>query len=209
MYCEQCGAQLEDESRFCGSCGSSVVQTPVVSSREHISPEPSNLYNSSEEVVWVFSAQRKESLFKRKPSYLIFMKDKLLVAHLSAELQKQESSRVSSEIKAQGKGFFKGSATMMQFWANYHRKYYSMTSGQILAADPTNFAIPYMNIKKLVYQCESSNIDDDGRSYGNQGKLVISLLDGNKIEFSHNNSHDKTIQQTLTGLFGNTLKYKK
>ncbi|MDD4542046.1 MAG: zinc ribbon domain-containing protein [Eubacteriales bacterium] len=209
MYCEQCGALLEPESRFCGRCGSSVTQPPVGSAHEHISPEPLNQYSGSEEVMWVFSAQRKESLFKRTPAYIILLKDKLLVAHLPAQLQKQESSRVSGEIKAEGKGFFKGSAAMMQFWANYQNKYYSMTSGQILAEDPTNFVIPYVNIKKLVYQCESSSIDDDGRSYGHQGKLDISLLDGNKIDFSHSISHDKTIKQTLTELFGDTLKYKK
>lgn len=207
MYCEQCGAQLEPESKFCPSCGSPVAQ--VSGNAGCNIQEPFNQSSNTEEVLWVLIAQRKESFFKRIACYLIFMKDNLIVAHLSAQRQKDESARVSGEIKAQGKGFFKGSAAMMQHWANYHKKYYSMTSGHILAEDPTNFAIPYMNIKGLVYKCESTDIDADGRSYGHQGKLDVSLYDGKKIKFSHTRSHDSNIKKTLIELFGKKLKYRK
>lgn len=154
MYCKQCGSQIESESKFCPSCGSPVAQTPGRAASEYNIQEPFNQSSNTEEVVWVLTAQRKESFFKRKACSLIFMKDKLIVAHLSAQRQKEESAKISSEIKVQGKGFFKGSAAMMQHWANYHKKYYSMTSEHILAEDPKNFAIQYMNIKKLVYKCE-------------------------------------------------------
>ena len=84
-----------------------------------------------------------------------------------------------------------------------------MPSGDILAEDPTNFSIPYMNINKLVYQCESTDIDSDGRSYGHQGKLDVSLIDGRKIKFTHSRSHDNDIKKMLTELFGKKLKYGK
>jgi len=209
MYCEQCGAQFEPEIKFCPSCGSPVSQAPGNAVSESHIQEPFNQSSNTEEVVWVLIAQRKESFFKRRACSLIFMRDKLIVAHLSAQLQKEESAKISSEIKAQGKGFFKGSAAMMQHWANYHKKYYSMSSGHILAEDPTNFAIQYMNIKKLVYQCESTDIDADGRSYGHQGKFDISLFEGKKIKFSHTRSHDSTIKKMLIELFGKKLKYRK
>lgn len=209
MYCEQCGAKLEPESKFCPSCGSPVAHASGNAVSESHIQDPFNQSSNTEEVVWVLTAQRKESFFKRTTCFLIFMKDKLIVAHLSAQRQKEESAKVSSEIKAQGKGFFKGSAEMMQHWANYHKKYYSMASGHILAEDPTNFSIPYMNINKLVYQCESTDIDADGSSSGHQGKLDISLFDGKNIKFSHTHSHDSTIKKTLIELFGKTLKYRK
>lgn len=209
MYCKQCGAQFEPESNFCPSCGNPVAQVPDNAASEYNMQEPFDQSSNTEEVVWVLTAQRKESFFKRKSCFLIFMRDNLIVAHLSAQPQKEENAKIASEIKAQGKGFFKGSAAMMQHWANYHKKYYSMTSGHILAEDPTNFAIQYMNIKKLVYQCESTDIDADGRRYGHQGKLDISLFEGEKIKFSHTHSHDSTIKKTLIELFGKKLKYRK
>lgn len=216
MYCDKCGAQLEPESKFCTNCGSSTAQIPENSAPEDNSqefeyrnPEPLNQNGGNEAVVWVLTAQRRESFFRRKPCYLIFMKDKLIAAHLSPQFQKAENTRISSEFKAQGKGFFKGSAAMMKHWANYHKKYYSMTSGQILAEDPANFAIQYLDIKKMVYQCESMDIDGDGRSSGHQGSIKITFFPGKKVKFSHSRSHDSSVKKTLIELFGKKLKYKK
>lgn len=212
MYCKKCGTQLAAESRFCTKCGNSIAQAPVHSAPATDTPEPVHPSGGSEMnevVVWVLTAQRKESLFSRKPCSLVFMQDKLIVAHLSAQRQKEESARVSSEIKAKGKGFFKGSAAMMQHWANYHKKYYSMTSAQIFAEETTNFAVQYMNMKKLVFQCESMETDSDGRTYGHQGAVDISLLDGNKIKFSHSQSHNSTVKNMMLELFDKKLKYKK
>ncbi len=208
MHCNQCGAKLEPNSKYCESCGSPVELAITNVAHEYNSPEPLNQSVNSEVVVWVLKAQRIESFFKRKACYLIFMKDKLIVAHLSKESQREENAKLSSEIKNQGKGFLKGSVAMMQHWANYHDKYYSMTSGQILAEDPANLEIKYHDIETLYYKCESTYMDADGRNSGHSGKIVISLSDGEKIKFSHSNSHDSEVKRTLTELFDNKLKYR-
>ena len=215
MYCDKCGAQLDPESKFCTSCGSSIAQTAESSAPEYRSPEPAyrnmdplNQYGSNEVVSWVLTTQRRESFFKRKPCYLVFMKDKLIAAHLSPQFQKAENIRITGEIKAQGKGFFKGSAAMMRHWADYPKKYYSMSSGQILAEDPTNFAIQYPDIKKFVFRCESTDIDSEGRSYGHSGLIKIVFLQGKTLKFSHSRSHKGDIKKTLIELFGKKLKYR-
>ncbi|MGI6499185.1 MAG: zinc-ribbon domain-containing protein [Oscillospiraceae bacterium] len=211
MYCEQCGARHEPGSKFCAECGTPIPQPSANFAAEYIpsKPAPASPPGGNGEIVLVLAAQRKESFFKRKACYLVFMKDKLIVAHLSAQRQKEENARISSELKAQGKGFFKGSVAMMQHWANYHTKYYSMTPGHILAEDSTNFTIQYTDIKKLVFRCESTDIDVDGGTSSRQGKLSIALFDGKKIEFSHTFSHNSAIKKTLVDLFGKTLNYKK
>ena len=216
MYCEKCGTQLEPEGNFCTRCGSSVAQVSESTEEEHRSPEseyykqePLNQNSENEAVFWVLTAQRRESFFKRKPCYIVFTKNKLIIAHLSPQFQKAENTRISGEIKAQGKGFFKGSAAMMKYWANYHKKYYSMTSEEILAEDSANFVIQYIDIKKIVYQCESVDIDSDGRSYGHQGLIKICFFQGKKIKFSHSRSHNGDIKKTLIELFGKKLKYRK
>lgn len=209
MYCEQCGNMLEPQNRFCAKCGSIVAQASdnAATYREPAAPVAESV--TSEPVIWVFSAQRKLSAFKLIPCSIVFMADKAVFAHLSPQLQKVENAKASQDIKAKGLGFFKGSAEMMQYWSNYHKKYYSMNIGEILSEDPTNFVLPYQNIKKVMYQCESSTIDSEGSTYGTQGKLNFDLFDGKPIKFSHSRSHDKSVKGTLTKLFGGKLKYKK
>lgn len=209
MYCQKCGAQIVPESSFCTACGNPVAKNFGSTVSGYNPSPPVNLFNNTVTVSWVLVAQLKESLFKRKACSVVFMRDRLVIAHLSAQRQKEENSRITEEIKSEGKGFFKGSAAMMQYWANYHKKYYTMTPEQIQSEDPANFVVWYENIKKLIFKCETTDIDADGRSYGNQGSLDISLADGRKISFSHSCSNDSSIKKTLTDLFDSKLKYRK
>ncbi|HZK10451.1 MAG TPA: hypothetical protein VFD08_05210 [Clostridia bacterium] len=131
------------------------------------------------------------------------------MAFLSPQRQKEESAKVSSDVKAQGKGFLKSSAAIMQHWSNYYKKYYSMTSADILAEESENYAIEYGDINKILYRSETTDTDSDGQNYGHQGKIEISLSNGNKIKFTHTHHHDKKIKIMLLELFEEKLKYKK
>ena len=209
MFCEQCGTRAEAQSKFCTKCGSLLSRAAEPTAAEPTPGAPAGGFNISESVAWVLPAQRKISFFKRAACYVAFMGDKAVVAHLSPQRQKEESANASQEIKEKGVGLFKGSAAMMQYWASYHKKYYSMTSAQILAEDPTNFVLSYQMMKKVVFQCESLTTDEEGRAYGSQGGLTFSMMDGNTIKFSHSYSHNKSYKETLVRLFNGKLKYKK
>lgn len=202
MICEKCTSPVTQNSDT--SISDNNLPDP-----EYQDPESLEQENSKEEILWVLSAQAMESFFKRKACYLVFMKDKLLVAHLSSQRQKEESAKISSQAKAEGKGFLKSSGAIMQHWSNYYKKYYSMTPGEILAEEAINFAIQYENIVKLFFKAQLTDIDDDGSSSGHQGKFDITLLKGEKIKFSHTQSHNDSVKKMLTELFGEKLKYKK
>lgn len=203
MFCTQCGNKVEPQNKFCAKCGSKIAQTQKRISEQTIIPPV------QETAVWIFPTQRKYSLLKIVPCNIVFMTDKAILANLTPEIQKAENARLSHNVKANGIGFFKGSAAMMQFWAEYHKKYYSMAADQILSEDASNLMIWYQNVKKVVYRCHSADIDSDGIAYGSQGKLSFDLYDGNTYKFTHTQSQNKSVKDTLVNLFGNKLTYKK
>lgn len=159
MFCSQCGHKLEDASSFCSKCGHRDLQpsnqpqpqsAPLVQQQpqyqqpavqpQHFSQTPLHTIYTDETVVWVFRANKKVSMIKKIPTYIVFMRDRVVMAHLTKDLQKSESERLRQRIKAEGKGFIKGSAEMMRYWASYGDKYYTMNTNAILAEDPLNMA---------------------------------------------------------------------
>jgi len=226
MFCSQCGNQIRNGDTFCFKCGNRVVSAPpanpVQQQPQQQAPAPPTYAaqpvayaqapsaQPTERVVWVFRADRKYSMFKMTPCYIVFMEDKAVLAYLTPALQKAESAKVSSEIKESNQGFFKGSAAMMRYWSEYYKKYYSMSTAAILAEDPTNVVLPYQAITEVLFKgfSETSSSDDNTSSV-THGKLNFEIAGGETLKFTHSQSADRSIQETLTRLFGNRLKYKR
>jgi hypothetical protein len=192
MFCKECGKELIQGQKYCSQCGITVEPTQVKSS-----------------VIWIIKTSRKLSLLKSVTCYVLFMKDKLILAHLSPSLQKSENKKVSDEIKSSGKGFFKGSASMMGYWADYHKKYYDMSEADILAEDSTNIVVPYSALSEVLFKGTTDRIEKDNTTHVYDGKLYFSLNDGNTIKLKHRENAHKSIKEILIDLFGNKLKYKK
>lgn len=214
MFCKKCGQELSDTSKFCSSCGQPTqpVPSPIAQSQEN-SPVHQQyqqaMPSASERVYMVLKTNRKSSMFKMTTCYIVFMQDRLVLAYLTKEKQKTESKKLSQEIKASGKGFFKGSAAMMSYWNNYHQKYYNMSSEQILSEETENMLIYYNSISQFYFRAYYSRIDSDGSDQSTGGKLRISLPEGETLKFTHSIANDRSIRNTLTELLGNRLKYKR
>ena len=203
MFCTKCGTEIMQGSKFCTGCGSSVAPAKPQEARE--AP-----VGADSGVIWVFAAQRKFSAFKMMPCNIAFMPDKLYIAYLTPTLQKTENAKLSREIKDQGKGFWRGSASMMGFWAEYYKKYYHMTGTAILAEDPLNAQIPYTAITGVLFRGFSERVScDDDASNVTQGKLHLTLSGGETLKFMHSQEADRSIQDLLTRFFNAKLKYKR
>ena len=203
MFCSQCGKQIKDGSKFCTFCG-----TPVATNLEPNPSTPPTPTRSTEKVVWVFRVNHKLKLFKIVPCHVVFMEDKVVFAYLTPELQKSESAKVSQQIKEDKIGFFKGSAAMMRYWADFYKHYYNMSSNEILAEDPSNMMVLNHQIARVTFDGANVIVDDDD-SNTDKGKLYFDIIGQDTLKFTHSQTHDKSIKDVLLQLFGNRLKYKK
>jgi hypothetical protein len=172
-------------------------------------PSANGFTPADESAVWVFRTDRKLSILKQMPCYIVFKRDHLVLAHLSKEMMKAESARMQSEVKEQGLGFFKGSAAMMRGWAAYGEKYERMPTRDVLLEDAANMAVGYADIVRCLFRGYSTySSGDDSADTVITGKLELSLRSGDTIKFTHRQSGSKAIKSTLQGLLGDRLKYK-
>lgn len=149
-------------------------------------------------------------MFKAVTCYVVFMHDHAVLAHISPERLKFENEKAAADVKAQGLGFFKGSAAMMHNWADFYKRYYSMGTNAILAEDPMNMVIHYAMLSEVYYRCfsQDSNFEDSSTST-TDGKLQFSLSGYDTIKLEHTQTDSRSVKETLTSLFGYKLKYKR
>lgn len=211
MFCTNCGSKLETGQQFCTQCGTRV------SSNDNIINAGNNNYNNDNTYhqpaqspqatpVWVMGASKTLSFLNIISCYVIFYNDRLLVAHITPEFQKAESAKKSAEIKASNIGFFKGSAEMMRFWADYYKKYYTMSQQAILSETHLNIEITYNMVSEVKFHAFEQGSDDDPDS---GGYIHISVSNGQVLKLKHKISHSSSVKSTLESLFGYRLKYKR
>ena len=160
MFCSQCGNKLDPQSDFCSECGLSVVakDQSVESAEPSVEQIEQPTQSPMERVLWVLRAQRKFSMFKLMPCNIVFMKDKIVLAYLTPELQKIESARASGEIKEKELGFFKSSLEMMNIWSKFSERYNTMGVEEILSEDPMNVVINKEDITKILFKASRSRL---------------------------------------------------
>lgn len=206
MFCSQCGNPVKEGAKFCTHCGNRVNDhnEPVVST-----PSKQQVTETISEVLWVFKADRRLSLFKIISCYIVFYSDKILFAYMTPEFQKAENNKVTAQIKADKKGFFKGSAAMMKHWGQFHKRYYTMSINEVLSEDPSNLLIANNKVVSVLFTgSEIDNSADDDSSV-TLGKFNFDLTTGETLKFTHSQSGSREIKELLLQLFGNRLKYKK
>jgi hypothetical protein len=176
-------------------------------------PQTAYAAPSSEDTLLILTATRKLSLVNAVVCNVVFKQSGLVLAHMTPALQKMENARLNNELKAQNVGIMKRTAATMSYWAKFHERYFHMPTVQILAEDPSNAAFGYVMVTSVEYRCSSTqtNYDDDGgsSSYETGGKLHISLTSGETLKLTHQMTHSRTIQDTLSAIFGARLKYRK
>lgn len=155
----------------------------------------------------VLSTSKKEGMFKSVPCYLVFLENEIVFAHLSKERQKQEMKEYKERLKAEGKGFFKSTMAIMNFWVSYGERYYEMTIESILNEESKNYKIRNGEINKFTFK--STRSDHTTESGGDkQGEIIIQTNAGKTKFFHKYRDPNKKIKEILNNLYGNRLKYK-
>ncbi len=216
MFCQNCGNKLNENANFCSKCGFKVssiepesLKSAITQKEEQNEYKVDSVVDKESLAFMVLNVNKKEGLLKRTNAFLVFFKDRLVLAELTSERQKSESKKLSQKIKDEGTGFFKGSAAMVNYWANYGNKYYQMTPSDILREEPTNIEIHHTSISKFMFsKTETSRHTDNNTTSTTGGGLEIQYNNG-KIAASHNYSDsNQNIKKILENLYGKRLKYK-
>jgi len=138
---------------------------------------------------------------------MVFFKDSLVIAELTAQRQKDETQIVTERNKEAKGGFLKGSMALMNHWSSYGGKYYSMTPAEILAEETTNMEIPHRDISRFLFsRVESNSSGENTTSTG--GAIEVQHRFG-KIKASHTyHDSNQNIKNALQSLYGTALKYR-
>ncbi len=221
MFCENCGHKLSDTAKFCPACGTKVPgrdgvgvsATPVASPPVERQPEavatpapPLEVRQqpAQDKAMMVLSINKREGLLKRTSANLVFFRDRLVIAELTPERQKQENDLLSARIKDEGKGFFQGSAAMMDYWRNFANRYYDMEPHEVLNEDRGNLEIMHADVHRFTFARYES--DSDSRKTG--GELEIDHRYG-KLKASHTyGDGNQNIRRHLESFYGGRLRFR-
>ena len=140
-FCTNCGAQIDDSSRFCNSCGTKrdISDTQAKNESKLTDNNQGDANSKGPDALMVLQVSKKEGLIKQSICYIVFYQKGMVFAFLDSNKQKREIEILRQKLKAEGKGFLKISGEMMKFWATYGDKYYSMPVKEIVKEDKNNF----------------------------------------------------------------------
>ncbi len=235
-FCTNCGAQISQDSRYCGKCGTSafmpaqqtqIVKSPEISQpsfsqpqtpyRQEISSAPAQPGNVNGEVIQGVIPLRQLKSLGRYDSYVgVITNQRLILARLTNDIIKDSVTRARNEAKAQGKGFMgQVSSQMKEFYSGYTNRYLNMTPSAILSESPGNFGLNNHEISEIRMRRKDSK---QGQVSGADEEFEVDIFSGgNRHEFRMEERGEfvsllRTVYgervRTPFGYFNHTLKLK-
>lgn len=205
-YCENCGKEVKDTSKFCGRCGSPVNVDTAASAG---SPE--------EVVVAIQSASQAENAVKAEPVLCVLMLRKtkslgrydsfsgvltgqrLIFAQMTGDMIKAAVKQAREQAKAEGKGFFGQWADQLKASASYAQRYYSMDASAALSETQGNFAIQNNSVSEIKLKLKDSKNQANSREF----EMEIKSSSGKyKFRMDENGDYVKMLKQ----VYGDRVK---
>lgn len=197
-FCSKCGNEIKISSRFCGSCGENLPQKTSDASLENA--KPARL---------VLSTSRNAGFLRAVSCYVILNEDGIILANLGKKRQSEELLNHRLKLKDEGVGFMKAAYSVMTYWHDYGKKYYTMPTQLILDEDTSNRQIPYTDVQNLFFKtARYRQQSSDGSNVSSPGKLIIQIPQ-EKLSFRHKYfDSKKNIKKILAELLGDKVRYK-
>ncbi|MFH0875931.1 MAG: hypothetical protein V1859_08385 [archaeon] len=128
-----------------------------------------NLKESSESIIGIIpNTTRKKGLFSNQCINVIITDKRIILAHLTSEVIKEEAERVSKASKEKGKNIFSRMAQYAFCGQSAYKKYFNMAPDEILAENKENFEI---NPENIIHAKIDSN-----KIYKNNIETAINVL---------------------------------
>ncbi|RLF65099.1 MAG: hypothetical protein DRN33_00310 [Thermoplasmata archaeon] len=141
----------------------------------------------------------KSGVFGQKMYNLVATDKGIIVAQLTSSMIKEESKRVSDELKEQGAGRLKRMGATMTAGINLYKRYFSMPVADIIAETNGNFSIDRNRVKSIKIRRDSSNEDI------NSHELIIKWS-GGKSKFNFSDVSPKVVKDLLRQTFGDMVR---
>lgn len=213
-YCSSCGAPMSSAAIFCPSCGKQVVREQVAGQQhQQVFAIPTVLQPAAPPAPQAAPAQMQETIhivlgggnrhsgflgFKVESFMIVFTDLRVIFAHQTTQMMSENVKRARDEAEQQGKGFFgKWGA---QFGANSGKHYWHMPPQQILAEQPTNFAINREHLRSIRMRQEYTD-ENAPDSYQMEFDTVAGK---HKFKFGHLNTRE--LKKQIQSIYGNIVR---
>jgi hypothetical protein len=177
--CENCGAELSLNAKFCGICGAKQNPAPLqwtetAQQRKEQSatfappppppppptadadtPTASYPYSqvsqtsSEEQVIGTLLLRKPKSLGRYDTFTGVLTDSRFIIAQMTSEMLKDAAMQARQQAKAEGRGFFGQWEEQLKATFGYTKKYLSMEPQAILAETPGNFELDNSTIREI------------------------------------------------------------
>ncbi|HER54376.1 MAG TPA: zinc ribbon domain-containing protein [Candidatus Bathyarchaeota archaeon] len=214
-FCENCGKELKENSKFCGNCGTPVqnyAQPPTVSEAAApvtVAQEPAveekaqSTASVSEPVVSVILFRKPKSLGRYDTFSGVLTSKRMVFAQMTGDMLKDAINQARAQAKAEGKGFFGQWGEQLKASASFAQRYYSMEPSVALNETAGNFDIQHTAVSEVKLSLKTfGNPDNNQKEFevefkGSFGKYKF------KIDEQHN------YVEALKQVYGDKLKKPK
>ncbi|MFZ7137249.1 MAG: zinc ribbon domain-containing protein [archaeon] len=211
-FCENCGKELKETSKFCGNCGTPVkkysqpptvseVAAPVATAPEPaVEEKPQSTTSVSEPVVGVILLRKPKSLGRYDTFSGILTNKRMVFAQMTSNMLKDAINQARAQAKAEGKGFFGQWGEQLKASASFAQRYYSMEPSIALNETPGNFDIQNTAVSEIKLSLKTF-----GNSDNNQKEFEVEFKGSfGKYKFKMDDNHNYV--EAFKQVFGDRLK---
>ena len=195
-FCENCGKELKQTSKFCGSCGTPVdnkTQTEPISSPAPVSVAHQPTVNSpateptqalTEPVLGVLVFRKPKSLGRYDTYSGVLTGQRIVFAQMTGDMLKDAIKQAREQAKAEGKGFFGQWGEQLKASASFASRYYSMEPSAALSETPGNFALGNNTVSEIKLKLKDYGDQSNQREFevefkGSSGKYKFRMDENN------------------------------
>jgi len=171
-YCENCGAEVNPNAKFCKQCGAALNAASVMppppppppstqSPAKTQAPAPTRESNS-ERILGVMLLRKPKSLGRYDSFTSVVTTHRLIFAQMTSDMLKDAVKAAREQAKAEGKGFWGQWSDQLKASFAYSQKYLTMVPSAILAETQGNFAVnndTIHEVKMKLKQLHQGNTD--------------------------------------------------
>lgn len=185
-YCENCGAQVNLNTKFCNNCGAkqnaNLKTAPTQAQPVSFTPppppppppqasfqipppktspaSPSLSSADSDRIIGVLVLRKPKSLGRYDAFTGVLTSQRFIFAQMTSEMLKDAAMQARDQVKAEGKGFFGQWSEQLKASFGYTRKYLTMQPSAIIAETPGNFAINNDAIREIKLKLKNKGQQD-------------------------------------------------